>query len=249
MSIYVLILFFVTNKCTLEKLFINIPFIFLHHVANVIFFISLWTFGMKMVFSIWGLVQDQHEYLVLMLSVFCSATLAKSVCILLCCTQNFSLLRTLAQYSYSEQTSHRSGCAVITLDHNGIHFSQQCYKVFLQLSQSSNKLQLVVIDFENITVNYSRFFFLLARKDTVDAECLQLLTAWASCYIFRVNVFRAQLPYSLYFQHQHSSERFSNSNSSVWISCLFINKSLLGCCRLSCNKVRFLYWLSLFTVF
>lgn len=68
--------FFVTNKCTLEKLFINAPFIFLHHVANVIFFIALWAFVMKMVFSAWGLVQALHTRSELALSVFCPATLA-----------------------------------------------------------------------------------------------------------------------------------------------------------------------------
>lgn len=64
-------------------------------------------------------------------------------------------------------------------------------KFFLQLSKSPHKLQLIVIDSENTTVNYSSFFFLLAWKDMVEAECLQLFTAWASCYISRVCVFRA----------------------------------------------------------
>lgn len=45
-------IFFVTNKCTFEKLFINVPFTFLHHTANAIFFISLWPLGMKLPFSI-----------------------------------------------------------------------------------------------------------------------------------------------------------------------------------------------------
>lgn len=89
--LYMFSIFFVTNKCTLEKLFINVPFIFLHHVANVIFFILLWTFGMKMVFSVWGLVQALRCTLRAYALCVLSCNISKSVCTLLCCKQNFSL--------------------------------------------------------------------------------------------------------------------------------------------------------------
>lgn len=138
-----------------------------------------------------GLLQDLRcTFRVYALCVL-SRNTSKPVCTLPCCTQKLRLLKTFAQYSYLDWSSHTSGRALVILHHYDMHFSQRRYKVFLQLSKSPHRLQLVDIDFENITANYSSFFFLLAWKDTVEAECLQLFIAWASCYISRVCVFRA----------------------------------------------------------
>lgn len=120
--------------------------------------------------------------------LFCNTT--KSICTLPHCTQNLSLLRTHSVFlNRANQPQVRMCCCNTWPQWNP--FQPAVLQSFSAIIQVFKQLQLVAIDFENITVNYSRFFFLLAWKDTVEAECLQLFTAWASCYISRVCVFRA----------------------------------------------------------
>lgn len=189
------------NKYTFEKLFINVPFIFLYHAANVIFFISFWPAGIKLLFTLSPsslpdiqLVSTVQIYETeFTVSEFFPPLLAKLF------AHKSSLLKTLAQYSYLDWSSHTSGCALVTLDNYEMHFNQQCYEVSQQLSKSPNKLQFVF--------TYSEIFpffsFLLANcfskkiqlKQNV-CNCLQPKPAVTSLECVSAGQW---LPYILYF--------------------------------------------------
>lgn len=141
-----------TNKCTFEKLFINVPFIFLHHAANVVFFISLRPLGTKLLLIVSKPPPSSAMRIQSLRSLRFVLNTSKPVCTLLYTTAQRSADSCSGLLLDLKQPRMRM-CFSNTRRYE-MHISQQRYQVLLQLSKSPNELRLPVIDFENITVNY-----------------------------------------------------------------------------------------------
>lgn len=176
-----------TNKCTFEKLFINVPFIFLHHVANVILFHLLWPLGMKLLFSI-SRPPSSSKMHIQTLHTLCFIPQHLQTCLY------SPLLYTKAQspdescsvfLGRPRQTRNR----MCLLQNAAQPAVPQSFSAIIQVPRQATVSCHWLWKYHQELFHF--FSFLLAWKDTVEAECLQLFTAWASCYFFRVCVFRA----------------------------------------------------------